>query len=58
VPAIQELGERHFGYGAKPADYDALEDALLWTLEQVLAEDSTPAVKTRGRSVIGKLPAK
>jgi hypothetical protein len=31
-------------YGVKPADYDTLEDALLWTLEQVLAEDFTPAV--------------
>jgi hemoglobin-like flavoprotein len=44
LPAIRDLGQRHVGYGVKPADYDALEDALLWTLEQVLAEDFTPAV--------------
>ena len=45
LPAIRDLGQRHVGYGVKPADYDALQDALLWTLEQVLAEDFTPAVR-------------
>jgi hemoglobin-like flavoprotein len=43
--AIRDLGQRHVGYGVKLADYDALQDALLWTLEQVLAEDFTPAVR-------------
>jgi hemoglobin-like flavoprotein len=45
LQAVRELGQRHVGYGVKPADYDALKNALLWTLEQVLAEDFTPPVR-------------
>ena len=45
LPAIRELSVRHAGYGVKLADYDALREALLWTLEQALAEDFTPAVR-------------
>lgn len=43
--AIRELAIRHATYGVKPADYDALGEALLWTLEQVLGEDFSPAVR-------------
>ena len=42
LPAIRELSLRHAGYGVKLADYDALREALLWTLEQALGEDFTP----------------
>ena len=42
-PAIRDLAVRHVEYGVKLADYDALREALLWTLEQVLGEDLTPA---------------
>jgi hemoglobin-like flavoprotein len=45
LPAIRDLGLRHVGYGVKLADYDALGEALLWTLEQVLAEEFTPIVR-------------
>jgi len=45
LSAIRDLGQRHVAYGVKLADYDALADALMWTLEQVLAEDFTPAVR-------------
>jgi hemoglobin-like flavoprotein len=45
LPAIRDLAVRHVGYGVKPADYDALKEALLWTLEQSLGEDCTPAVR-------------
>ena len=44
-PAIRDLADRHVGYGVKLADYDALREALLWTLEQALGEDLTPAVR-------------
>jgi nitric oxide dioxygenase len=40
--AIRDLAIRHVEYGVKPAYYDALREALLWTLEQALAEDFTP----------------
>ena len=45
LPAIRDLAVRHVGYGVKLPDYDALREALLWTLEQVLGEDLTPAVR-------------
>ena len=44
-PAIRDLAVRHVGYGVKLADYDALREALLWTLEQALGEDLTPAMR-------------
>jgi nitric oxide dioxygenase len=43
--AIRELAIRHVEYGVKTAHYDALREALLWTLEQALAEDLTPAAR-------------
>jgi len=45
LPAIRDLGVRHVGYGVKLADYDALEDALLWALAQALGDDFTPAAR-------------
>jgi hemoglobin-like flavoprotein len=45
LPAIRDLAIRHVEYGVKLADYDALREALLWTLERVLGEDLTPAVR-------------
>jgi hemoglobin-like flavoprotein len=45
LPAIRDLGVRHVGYGVKLSDYDALKEALVWTLEQALGEDCTPAVR-------------
>ena len=44
LPAIRDLAVRHVKYGVKLADYDALRDALLWTLKEALGEDFTPAV--------------
>ena len=45
LPAIRDLAVRHAGYGVKLADYDALVEALLWTFEQVLGKDFTPAAR-------------
>ena len=45
LPAIRDLAVRHVDYGVKLSDYDALREALLWTLEQVLGNDFTPAVR-------------
>jgi nitric oxide dioxygenase len=44
-PAIRDLAARHVEYGVKLADYDALREALLWTVAQALGEDITPAVR-------------
>jgi hemoglobin-like flavoprotein len=45
VPAVEQLGERHAGYGVKDEDYDTVGAALLWTLETGLGEAFTPEVK-------------
>jgi hemoglobin-like flavoprotein len=43
--ALRDLAVRHVEYGVKLADYDAMRGALLWTLEQALGEDFTPAAR-------------
>ena len=45
VPAVQDLGRRHAGYGVRPSHYDTVASALLWTLEQGLGDDFTPATR-------------
>ena len=45
VPAVQDLGRRHIGYGTLPEHYDAVGAALLWTLEQGLGDAWTPEAK-------------
>jgi hemoglobin-like flavoprotein len=45
MPAIRDLSVRHAEYGVKLADYDAMREALLWTLEQALGEDFRPSVR-------------
>lgn len=44
-PMLRELGNRHAGYGVRGPDYEAVANALLWTLEQSLREQFTPQVR-------------
>jgi hemoglobin-like flavoprotein len=55
VPAVQELGRRHVKYGVKDSHYDTVGAALLWTLEQGLADAFTPDVKAAWTEVYGVL---
>ncbi|MEW6683638.1 MAG: globin family protein [Nitrospirota bacterium] len=45
VPAVQQLGKRHVGYGVTPGHYDTVGAALIWTLELGLGKSFTPQVK-------------
>lgn len=45
VPAVQDLGRRHVGYGVKDSHYETVGTALLGTLEQGLGDAFTPEVK-------------
>lgn len=45
VPAVEDLGRRHAGYGVAATHYEPVGAALLWTLEQGLGADFTPPVK-------------
>lgn len=41
VTALQGLGRRHADYRVKPADYDTVGQALIWTLAQGLKDAFT-----------------
>src|SRR4051795_6856755 len=41
LPAVQALAVRHAGYGVQSRDYDAVGDALIWTLATGLGERFT-----------------
>jgi hemoglobin-like flavoprotein len=45
VPAVQDLGVRHVGYGVKDEHYDAVGEALIWTLGTGLGDAFTDEVK-------------
>jgi len=55
VPAVQDLGRRHVGYGVKDEHYNTVATALLWTLEQGLKDGFTPDVKAAWTAVYGVL---
>jgi hemoglobin-like flavoprotein len=44
MPALSDLAKRHVAYGVRPEHYEVVGAALLWTLEQGLGDDFTPAV--------------
>lgn len=45
LPAVEDLGRKHFDYGVQDHHYDTVGAALLWTLEQGLGAEFTPDVK-------------
>jgi len=45
VPAAQESGVRHAGYGVKDEMYDTVAEALIWTLGQGLGDDFNDELK-------------
>lgn len=53
VPAVQNLGRRHVGYGVRNGDYDTVGAALLWTLEQGLGDVFDEEVKEAWANVYG-----
>jgi hemoglobin-like flavoprotein len=57
VPAVQDLGRRHAGYGVEDRHYDTVGAALLWTLEKGLGSAFTPDAKEAWATVYGILAA-
>jgi hemoglobin-like flavoprotein len=45
LPAVEDLGRRHAGYGVTAEHFKPVGEALLWTLEQGLGPAFTPHVK-------------
>ena len=57
VPAVEELGRRHVGYGVEESHYETVGAALLSTLESGLGDAFTPEVKEAWTTVYGVLSA-
>jgi len=55
VPAVQDLGRRHVGYGVRPEHYSTVGSALLDTLQTGLGEDFTPDVSAAWAAAYGLL---
>ena len=53
VPAVEDLGRRHAGYGVCDQHYATVAAALLWTLEQGLGAGFTPEVKAAWVAMYG-----
>ena len=45
APVACDLAKRHVSYGVTPEHYAFVGSALLWTLEQGLADEFTPALR-------------
>jgi nitric oxide dioxygenase len=45
VPVAHDLAKRHVAYGVAREHYSLVGSALLWTLEQGLADEFTPAMR-------------
>jgi len=45
VPMVQQLGVRHAAYGVQARHYDAVRQALLYTLAVILQDDYTDDVR-------------
>ena len=57
VPAVQDLGRRHVGYGVKDEHYDTVGAALIWTLGQGLGDGFTDEVEGAWTAAYGILAA-
>lgn len=45
IPAIQQMGMRHFEYGVENKHYELFQKALLSAIKDTLGKDFTPEVK-------------
>lgn len=57
LPAVHEMGVRHTSYGVQPEHYDAVAEALLWTLEKGLRETFGPDAREAWAAVYSALAA-
>lgn len=55
LPAASALAKKHVAYGVKPAHYEPVGSALLWTLERGLGPAWTPELKEAWTAAYGTL---
>lgn len=53
--AVQELGKRHIGYGVQKEHYQAVGEALLWSLERSLRKAFTEEARLAWATFYGRL---
>lgn len=46
IPAVQELGKRHYEYNVRDEDYELFKESLLYAIEKVLGDEFTPDLKS------------
>ena len=46
IPAIQQMGMRHFEYGVENKHYELFQKALMEAIKDTLGKEYTPGVKT------------
>ena len=54
---LRRLGERHRGYGVRPSHYEAVRNALLWTLETSLGQEFTAQARTAWTELYDQMAA-
>lgn len=57
VPVAQRLAERHVAYGAQPAHYAVVGQALIDTLDKGLGAEFTPETRAAWETAYGTLSA-
>jgi nitric oxide dioxygenase len=55
MPAVEQMARRHVQYGVQERHYDVVGTALIWTLEQGLGADFTPAMREAWMAAYGAL---
>ena len=55
MPVVQDLGRRHAGYGVELHHYDAVEQALLEMLRQMLGQAFTVELRLAWSNIYSKL---
>lgn len=55
IPAVEDLGRRHAGYGVREQDYDTVGLALLWTLGQAFGDKFTQELEAAWTAVYALL---
>ena len=54
---LTRLGERHHDYGVRPAHYEAVRSALLWTLETSLGQEFTAQARAAWTGLYDQMAA-
>lgn len=55
TPVLHAMGQRHVAYGVRPAHYQAVGDALLWSMGQAFGADFDAETRAAWRDVVTRV---